>query len=326
MVKHMEIRKVFARSPAALLLGLALYGAAIGAVMAVVSTEPNHALMYIDGSGLESATLEVGDCMGLRMKVRFKGTSDYVDVSNSPNTTFFTDPPRGEFEGKQFCATANTANKTFTIYGRYRDPITGVSVTDTVIVTVRPEHEIVYANDFSQGAGGGSSKGPVVAAWSSAATDFAPTGRYGPFLGQFGNSAVTLTLTGLPPHSSVSLSLKLFVIRSWAGNIDIPEYGPDLWEFGAVAGPLFLRTTFSNHLDHGQSFPGSYPSSFPAQSGALEINTLGYDFFGDTIYQLERTFAHSGSTLTLYFAGSGLQNISDESWGLDDIVVAVRPR
>jgi hypothetical protein len=198
--------------------------------------------------------------------------------------------------------------------------------------SVRPamtQTQTVYANTFSQGAGGGSTAGGVSATWSSGAIDGGPSGRYGPFLGQFGNNAVTLTLTGLPPHRSVTLSFKLFIIQSWDGNDAQPGHGPDFWEFGVTGGPGILRTTFANvEFDPvigpvRQSYPGAYPSSYPARTGALEKNTLGYSHWGDSVYQIGRTFAHRGSSLTLYFAGRNLEPIDNESWGLDDVSVVV---
>jgi len=200
----------------------------------------------------------------------------------------------------------------------------GAALLAASVPPAAAQNRTVYANSFSQGAGGGSSQGQVAATWSNGATDVTPSGRYGRFLGQFGNDAVTLTLTGLPPHRSVTVAFRLFIIRSMDGND--PTVGPDIWEFGEVAGPLFLRTTFSNREGIPQSFPGQYLSDYPARSGALENNTLGYDNFGDSVYQLGWTFAHTSSTLTLYFAGSGMSGLDDESWGLDDVAVAVGPR
>jgi hypothetical protein len=187
------------------------------------------------------------------------------------------------------------------------------------------QNRLVYVNDFSQGASGGIAAGKVSANWSTGSVDVTPSGRI--FLGQFGNDAVTLTLTGLPPHRAVTLSFKLFAIRSWDGVV-----GPsERWEFGLVPGTLFLRTSFSN-LDGGrQSFPLALASgnSFPARTGALENNTLGYDYFGtpmDSVYQINQTFAHTSNTLTFYFAGTFLEALDNESWGLDDVAVSVLPR
>jgi putative inorganic carbon (HCO3(-)) transporter len=99
--------------------------------------EPNHALMNIVGGG-DQATINVGECITLRLRVRFKGTNTYVDVTNDPNTGFFTEPPRGQFPARNvFCPTAADANKIFTVYGRYCDPCSGICITDTVIIRVR---------------------------------------------------------------------------------------------------------------------------------------------------------------------------------------------
>jgi hypothetical protein len=205
----------------------------------------------------------------------------------------------------------------------------GASLLAASVRPVAAQTQIVYANGFSQGAGGGTVAGGVSATWSNGPIDVAPSGRYGPFLGRFGNDAVTLTLTGLPPHRSVTLSLKLFIIDSWDGNDSLPGHGPDFWEFGVGGGPGFLRTTFANvefdpNIGHiRQSYPGAYPSSYPARTGALERNTLGYGGWGDSVYAIGRSFAHRGSSLTLYFAGRGQEGIWNESWGLDDVSVAV---
>ena len=61
--------------------------------------------------------------------------------------------------------------------------------------------------------------------------------------------------------------------------------------------------------------------SYPGGTGAVENNTLGYSFYGDSVYHLSYTFANLSDALTLNFIGSGLQDISDESWGLDNVKV-----
>ena len=73
---------------------------------------------------------------------------------------------------------------------------------------------------------------------------------------------------------------------------------------------------------NNQAYPDAYPDGdHPAQTGAAEINTLGYSFYGDSVYQLSFTFPHSESSLVLEFSASGLQNVEDESWGLDNVEV-----
>jgi DNA-binding beta-propeller fold protein YncE len=43
----------------------------------------------------------------------------------------------------------------------------------------------------------------------------------------------------------------------------------------------------------------------------------------DSVYPLRFTFSHTGSSLTLLFTGSNLQDAWDESWGLDDLQIQV---
>ena len=174
------------------------------------------------------------------------------------------------------------------------------------------------------------------------------TNRAQRFLGEFGGprigvpsdpgynrtrveQTISLTLTNLPPHSALKVSFDLYILKSWDGNS--PRYGPDRWSLSAAGGPVLLATTFSNN--HKVSTEGSdqdYPRpQSPPRTGAGATNTLGCKFFGDSIYPLEFTFAHSGSELTLNFNSSLFEGkgIADESWGLDNVRIttaSVPPR
>ena len=184
---------------------------------------------------------------------------------------------------------------------------------------------VAYANDF---------EGPVGSEWSNTTTSTTPVGARH-FLGRFGNDTVSLTLAGLPAHNRVSLSFDLFIIQSWDGN-GIPN-GPDIWGLSltTTAGAL-LNTTFSNHAPSApsgagfQAFPGTFPgASNPGQTGAVEKDTLGFprigaSSVGDSVYNVTFTFNHTASELGLDFSSaSGLQALSDESWGLDNVEVRV---
>ena len=192
----------------------------------------------------------------------------------------------------------------------------------------------VYENDFETSAG---------AEWSSPMIDTTPTGRS--FLGRFVNDThLTLSLGrsspvwagGLPPHTSVTASFDLFIIHSWDGGVN-----GDTWKLQVLDGPLLTNTSFRNPLNHEsgqtQNYPGEYPDdSYPAQTGAEEVDALGYwnvspTRFGDSVYRLEYTFPHDADGLTLEFIADGITGgplsygIADESWGLDNIVVSVVP-
>jgi hypothetical protein len=155
----------------------------------------------------------------------------------------------------------------------------------------------VYINDFE------NPEDPLLE-WSNPATDITPEGGRR-FLGQFGSDTVELTLTDLPPHTSVTVSFDLYIIQSWDGN-DF-DGDPDIWDMSVADGPTLLHTTFDNQPEdpeHRQAYPDAFPGGdHPAQTGAAEINTLGYTFFGDSVYQLSFTFSHSSSSLILDFSG-----------------------
>jgi hypothetical protein len=142
------------------------------------------------------------------------------------------------------------------------------------------------------------------------------------------DQTVTLTLRNLEPHKSVTLSFDLYILKSWDG--DNPTYGPDRWKL-AQDGHTLLDATFSNNFKTSpadlslQSYPsaGSRP-----QSGSIASNTLGYTFFGDSIYRFTFTFSHTRPTLEVDFSSSLFEGkgIADESWGLDNVRVSTTPR
>ena len=163
------------------------------------------------------------------------------------------------------------------------------------------------------------------------------------FLGEFGGPAivmipphdpqhfvrvdqtVTLTLKNLDTHTRVTVSFDLYVTKSWDGNN--PNYGPDRWSLSVGGGNTLLDTTFSNNFKTRaydlslQNYPA--PDSLP-RTGAASANTLGYNFYGDSIYHLTFTFPHSENALILNFSSSMFEGkgTDDESWGLDNVRVS----
>ncbi len=172
---------------------------------------------------------------------------------------------------------------------------------------------LIYSNGFD------TAIGPE---WSLTNRQVTPVGARH-FLGPFGRTTLTLSLTSLPSHTKARISFDLFVIGSWDGNSS--NNGPDTWELNLAGGPTLLHTTF---LGAGlipslfQAYPGAYPgSSFPARTGATEIDTLGYGSGGDAVYQLSFTFTHSASAAQFNFVGGTTESISNESWGLANVTV-----
>jgi ankyrin repeat protein len=194
----------------------------------------------------------------------------------------------------------------------------------------------VYSNDFESGFVGPEwSTAPLPGAQQAPLRiSTTPAGKRR-FLGDFGSQTARLSLKDLPEHREISVSFDLYVLRSWDGNDG--NVGPDIWSLSMVDGPTLLQTTFANFCAvlspriRLQAYPGEYAGDhYPLQTGAMETNSLGYTFpvAGkmvpmDAVYRLNYTFAHTGKLLFLDFAARGLQELSDESWGIDNVQVSV---
>lgn len=208
-----------------------------------------------------------------------------------------------------------------------------------------------YSNDFQDTIG---------SEWSHTSVASAPNPDYAAdprlFLGEFGNETVSLSLSGLSAHGFATVSFSLYLIRSWDGNdttkVNGDPLGPDSWSLGVAGGPTLLNTTFSNgNSVAGQNYDGVFstytytpwtpcnayadysgPGNGP-MTGANECYSLGYEFDDpnlglqsmDSVYNLSFMFAHNASDLVLNFSAAGLQGLADESWGLDNVQVAVAP-
>jgi hypothetical protein len=221
------------------------------------------------------------------------------------------------------------------------------------ILSLSANAATVYFNDFQEDT--------VWSEWSDSSVASAPNPDYGGtrlFLGEFGNETVSLSLNGLPTHGFTTVSFSLYLIRSWDGKdtevVNGDPLGPDTWSLGVAGGPPLLNATFSNGNPAGQSYspsPGTlscntgYNAAYPVgtynpMTGASECYSLGYTFIDpinnrdeewmDSVYNLSFMFAHSADNLVLNFSASGLQiagltGLDDESWGLDNVQVAVAP-
>lgn len=175
---------------------------------------------------------------------------------------------------------------------------------------------LVYTNNFESGAG---------AEWSHTNTTVSPTGAR-TFLGQFGNDTVTLTLNSIPQPGLMRVSFDFYAIGTWDGNA---APGPDLFEVDVLGGAKLLSATFAVgdvHSTRMQSFPATEGlGGFPNRTGATENNTLGYWVYGyprDAVWSLSFDFTATGPDLVINWRAMGLQQMSDESWGIDNVTIA----
>lgn len=197
----------------------------------------------------------------------------------------------------------------------------------------------IYSNDFEDSS-------PIGPEWtllgSAPSTDTTPGTSQHPadtFLGQLSNDTLSLTLHNLhPAHTTVSLSFDLYIIRSWDGNFSTDERGPDFW--GIDEGPIptdpedwEFVTTFSNwnpavSNDPHQAFPDAYGTGdYLPRTGTIENNTLGYQwntYDMDAVYHIDVIDRpHTGADLTFSFGAQHLQDLADESWGIDNVQVSI---
>ncbi|REJ42170.1 MAG: calcium-binding protein, partial [Microcystis flos-aquae DF17] len=184
----------------------------------------------------------------------------------------------------------------------------------------------IYSNNFETSAG---------SEWSKTNRSTTPIGGR-KFLGEFNNDTVSLTLNNpLLNNNTVTVEFDLFIIRYWDGNTGYADsnYGDATFTLTTSNGQTLFNTTFSNYDTTTQSYPNSAgQGNYPARTGAVENNTLGYqNWYGgpksDSVYHLTSTFTNASNLLSLNFTASGLQlwyNTSDVgSWGIDNISVRV---
>ncbi|WP_157816364.1 putative Ig domain-containing protein [Nostoc flagelliforme] len=204
--------------------------------------------------------------------------------------------------------------------------VSGISpgqITGKVYVDNRqPQTQTVYFQNFENAT-------IPLPEWSNVKRDRTPSGRS--FLGQYGgprdgvaNQGTSLTLNNLSAHDNITLSYDLYIINSWDG-FGYGGYQPDEWKLSIEGNPtpLFF-TSFGNYWNqvYPDQITSSSPKLYPVQTGATEINSLGY--YPSAVYRLSFTFAHSDSFLKLNFTGEGTTSYSDsESWGLDNVKIDI---
>jgi hypothetical protein len=158
-----------------------------------------------------------------------------------------------------------------------------------------------------------------------------PTGNQfgGNFLRSATGNVVTLSLTGLPDHDTISLEFLFAAIDSLDGT-------------GTYPSGDFFRIVFDGDTLFDQSFANAMLSQIqsyvpPTGVELARHQDLGFSgpggFYTDSAYDLGAdpifaNFAHTGSTATIafYIYGEGNQSLDDESWAMDNLRVSVYQR
>jgi hypothetical protein len=148
----------------------------------------------------------------------------------------------------------------------------------------------------------------------------------GSFLRTIPANTITLTLSNLPQHDSLSLAFLFAAIDSLDGTGTFPSGdffvvsidGVTIFnESFANALPSQIQSysppagvTLARHQDLGFSGPGGY------------YTDSAYDMGADPVFS---NIPHSASSVTITFLmqGPGNQNLDDESWAIDNLRVSV---
>ena len=130
------------------------------------------------------------------------------------------------------------------------------------------------------------------------------------FSGRFGNQSQTLVMTNLVPGQVYKLGFDFYVLDSWDGGSDIFDVG--------INGTSVFHESFANYNGNPPSGNQSYPGA-PDEGRADFGFTQGYV---DAIYRnIEISFTASNSVTAIDFTGLNLENLDNESWGLDNVSV-----
>lgn len=148
----------------------------------------------------------------------------------------------------------------------------------------------------------------------------------GNFLRSPTGNTITLELTGLPLHDTITLEFLFAAIDSLDGTGTFP------------AGDFF-KIVFDGATLFSESFANALPTqiqSYVSPPGVelARRQDLGFagpgSFYTDSAYNLGAdprfaNFSHTGSTATIQFFifGEGNQSLDDESWAMDNLRVSV---
>ena len=133
--------------------------------------------------------------------------------------------------------------------------------------------------------------------------------------------ATVISLTGLGPHTWLRVNFDFIAFDSWDG-LD-PTYGPDYLNLSIGASNLYFSVTNfpANIEDGGVSGPYNFGTLGRAFSDGTSYG--GNPDWADSVWRMGFDIPHTASTavLSFYASGAGWQGFSDESFGLDNIVV-----
>jgi hypothetical protein len=183
--------------------------------------------------------------------------------------------------------------------------------------------EVVYSNDFSELNLQGFENGRLFVFEKDTVA------------GYYHNEEIALSLSELPVHNLLKVTIEILVHDTWDGNASDNGNGPDQWFFGIDKEEVF-RTSFSNTPCAStfclyQSYPDTYFRQNVPKSGAIQTNMPGLCFFGafpnyTSRYSISKIIEHSNSSARIYMNSALVADNSpdpscDESWSLASVTV-----
>jgi hypothetical protein len=191
--------------------------------------------------------------------------------------------------------------------------------------------QVVFQNNFDGALPSEITPGSALLTGVQGFAGLGPVGNQfgGNFLRSATGNTVSLTLTGLPTHDTISLEFLFAAIDSLDGTGTFP------------AGDFF-RIVFDGTILFSESFANALPSQIqsyvppPGVELARHVD-LGFtgpgSFYTDSAYNfgadpIFANFAHSSSTaqIDFFIFGEGNQDLADESWAMDNLRVSVATR
>ena len=188
--------------------------------------------------------------------------------------------------------------------------------------------DVVFSTDFEAGVPAALSPGVAALTGVEGFSGLGPVGNVfgGQFLRSQTGNEVTLTLIDLPTHTHISLGFLLAAIDSLDGTGSFPQ--GDFLRI-TLDGAEIFRESFANAADY------QVQSYEPAAAGVLARRVdLGFQgpggYYTDSAYDMFleprlQNLSHTASSATFTFVmeGPGVQDLSDESWAMDNVTVSV---
>jgi len=133
----------------------------------------------------------------------------------------------------------------------------------------------------------------------------------------------TLTLTGLPEHTSIDLGFLLAIIDSWDGSNSNTNVAPDIFNVD-VDGQSIFSETFEGALGPASYVPPQGVEIVFKQQRGFNSNWLdsSYNMGNDPTFQ---NINHTSNSVTVdfYASGNGWQGGIDESWAIDNVQLCI---